>query len=199
GKRREFDHLLGAWNSETGMFIKGFPRQVEDIQFFMNPAIADLDGDGYPEVIAGSGGFLVHAFDYTGVEPEGWPKSTAGWVTSSPAVGDLDGDAQLEVVSATRAGYLFAWDTSGPAHTGVSWASFHHDHRNSGNVHVPLLLPDPPPPEEGDDDDSTADDLDLDGQMAGGCGCRSGGSGRSALAAATLLAILIRRRRSTFP
>ena len=198
GKRREFDHLLGAWNSETGMFIKGFPRQVEDIQFFMNPAIADLDGDGYPEVISGSGGYLVHAFDYTGAEPEGWPKSTAGWVTSSPAVGDLDGDTQLEVVTATRTGYLFAWDTSGPAHTGVAWASFHHDQRNSGNVHVPLPLPDPPPEEVGDDD-TTADDPDLDGQMGGGCACGSGGSGRSALALPLLLAALIRRRRLTWP
>ncbi len=195
GKRREFDHLLGAWNSETGMFIKGFPRQVEDIQFFMNPAIADLDGDGLPEVIAGSGGFLVHAFDYTGEEPPGWPKTTAGWVTSSPAVGDLDGDGLLEVITATRAGYLFAWDTDGGAHTGVEWASFHHDHRNSGNVHVPLLLPDPPP-EVGDDDDTTADDLDPDGWMAGGCGCRIGGAGGTAWALGLLLGALAFRRRA---
>ena len=192
GKRREFDHLLGAWNTETGMFIKGFPRQMEDIQFFMNPAVADLNADGFPEVISGSGGFFVHAFDFEGEEPEGWPKSTAGWVTSSPAVGDLDGDGLLEVVTATRSGYLFAWDTDGWAHDGVEWASFHHDHRNSGNVHVDLQLPEPPPPEEEEEEPEGS----VFNENPSSCACGTGGgmSASRPIAFLGLLALWIRRR-----
>ena len=192
GKRREFDHLLGAWNTETGMFIKGFPRQMEDIQFFMNPAVADLDGDGFPEVISGSGGFFVHAFDYEGEEPEGWPKSTAGWVTASPAVGDLDGDGLLEVVTATRSGYLFAWDTDGWAHEGVEWASFHHDHRNSGNVHVDLQLPGPPPPE--DEDPETEGPVLNHNPSSCACGIARGTGAIGSSAVVCLLGLLFRRR-----
>jgi len=146
GKRREFDHVLGAWSPVDGMFIRGFPRQVEDIQFFMNPAVADLDGDDHPEVVCGSGGFMLHAFNYKGEEPDGWPKNTGGWITASPAVHDIDGDGRLEVVTATRAGYLFAWDVPGAVYGNVQWASFHHDVRNSGNFELDLGFPPPPPP-----------------------------------------------------
>ncbi len=186
GKRREFDHMIGAWNTQTGMFIKGFPRQVEDMQFFMNPAVADLDGDGDPELISGSGGFLVHAFDHLGDEPEGWPKTTAGWVVSSPAVHDLDRDGLLEVVTATRNGWLWAWETEGPLDGNVQWASFHHDRRNSGNVHVDLALPVPLVPPG------------YNVSPEGGCACRApgerSGSSLTLLALAALLAVRVRRR-----
>ncbi len=170
GKRAEFDHILGAWSTADGGFIRGFPRQMEDIQFFMNPAVADIDGDGHPEVLNGSGGFFLHAFDWEGEEPDGWPKTTGGWITSSPTVGDLDGDGSLGVVVGTRAGWLFAWDTTGKAWGDVQWSSFHHDHRNSGNVHVDLGLPDPPPPTDDGGGDDGCECATAQGRRAGGLG-----------------------------
>jgi hypothetical protein len=200
GRRREFDHMLGAWDTTTGMFVRGFPQQMEDIQFFMNPGVADLDNDGFPEVIAGSGGFMLHAFDYEGIEPEGWPKSTAGWITASPAVHDLDADGRLEVVTATRAGYLFAWDTAGSVHGDVQWASFHHDRRNSGNYHVDLGFPEPSqtlaeaPEEEADADDSPY----FNRNPSEDCSCTLRGSprraGPSVLACLVVWGVLRRRR-----
>jgi len=187
GRRREFDHMLGAWNVETGMFIKGFPRQVEDIQFFMNPAVADLDDDGFPEVIGGSGGYLLHAFDYRGEEPEGWPKNTAGWITSSPAVHDLDGDELLEVVTATRSGFLFVWDTQGSVYGDVQWSSFHHDSRNSGNFHVDLGFPEAPDTEEPAENEPAVASDD--------CECSAGGAGLSGWAVALLVLLMAFRRR----
>lgn len=133
-----FDHHLSVWSGETGRMLPGFPQKVEDWQFFMNPAVADLSGDGYPEAISGTGGYFVNAFDACGRQPEGWPKFTGQWLISAPAVGDIDGDDLLEVVTATRAGWLYAWNTDGPADGAISWESFHHDNRNTGNYHVPL-------------------------------------------------------------
>jgi hypothetical protein len=144
GLKLPFEHHLSAWNALTGDYIPFFPRVVEDFQFFMNPAIADLDGDGLPEIIAGSGGYILHAFNHLGQEPRGWPKFTGHWLAASPAVGDIDGDDLLEVVISTREGQLFVWDTDGPIQVGgrssIQWQKFNHDQWNTGNFSSPLLV-----------------------------------------------------------
>jgi hypothetical protein len=135
-----YEHHLSAWNAATGDYLSSFPFPVEDFQFFVNPAIADLDGDGRPEVITGTGGYLVHAVDALGREPKGWPKFTGHWLAASAAVGDIDGDGRLEVVINSREGMLFVWDTDGPVKVGgrsaLQWPKFHHDLRNSGNFNT---------------------------------------------------------------
>jgi MYXO-CTERM domain-containing protein len=70
--------------------------------------------------------------------PSGWPKFTGQWIIPSAAVGDIDGDNLLEVVDATRAGWLYAWNTPGDAEGAISWESFHHDNRNTGDYDTPL-------------------------------------------------------------
>jgi hypothetical protein len=142
GLRIPYEHHLSAWNAASGDYLSSFPVPVEDYQFFVNPAIADLDGDGRPEVITGSGGYLVHALNALGREPRGWPKFTGHWLAASAAVGDVDGDGKLEVVINSREGMLFVWDTDGPVKVGgrsaLQWPKFHHDLRNSGNFNTPF-------------------------------------------------------------
>ena len=142
GVRIPYEHHLSAWNAASGDYLSSFPVPVEDFQFFISPAIADLDGDGRPEVITGTGGYLVHAVDSLGREPRGWPKFTGHWLAASAAVGDIDGDGKLEVVINSREGMLFVWDTDGPVKVGgrsaLQWPKFHHDLRNSGNYNSPL-------------------------------------------------------------
>lgn len=181
GTRIEYDHLIGAWNARTGESMKGFPRKMEDWQFFMNPAIADLDGDGFPEVINGSGGFYLHAFNNNGLEPEGWPKFTGQWILGSPAVGDVDGDGYLDVAVTTRSGYIYIWSTKGPADGVIEWNSFHHDNRNTGNYETPIARQAGPSASKGSDDD-------------GGCGCRptSGANGLGSILFFLLLLPLAR-------
>ncbi len=138
GKRVAFDHGVGAWDGTDGSYLPGWPRVIEDLQFFMNPAIADLNRDGLPEVISGSGGFMVHAWNLNGEQPAGWPKLTGQWVLASPAVGDVDGDGSLDVVVATRQGWVFAWSTAAPVGSIVEWAGFGHDPQNTRNHLTPL-------------------------------------------------------------
>ncbi len=140
------DNQISAWDPRTGRMLDAFPRIVEDIMFFGNPAVADLDGDGLPEIIQGTGGGIIHAFNYLGVEPAGWPKFTNNWMIPIPAIGDIDDDGLLEVVGMSREGFLTVWDTTGPATpNAVQWAGFRHDRQRTGSVRsgVPAgLVPD---------------------------------------------------------
>ncbi|HXC51235.1 MAG TPA: FG-GAP-like repeat-containing protein [Candidatus Limnocylindrales bacterium] len=125
------DHV-GAWNARTGEWEPAFPRHNDDLSFLMGPSIADVGGTPLPEVVLGSAGYFVNAYDASGVQPPGWPKFTGGWHIANAAVGDVDGDGLAEVVSSVREGSLFVWDTTAPAAAG-QWPKKRHDLRNTGN------------------------------------------------------------------
>jgi uncharacterized protein (TIGR03382 family) len=150
GTRINFDHHVSAWDVETGEFHPAFPRRVDDWQFFHNPAIADITGDGLPEIINGTAGYYVRAFDHTGAEPEGWPKFTGQWIISTAAVGDMTGDGMLELAVNTRTGFLYVWRTNGTVDGRIDWASFHHDNRNTGNYMNELEIGTKEPPKKKD-------------------------------------------------
>ncbi len=202
GTRRPFDHLVGAWSGHDGSVFPGFPQVIEDYTFFVNPAIADVNNDGYAETILGTGGYYVHAFDACGREPTGWPKFTGQWIIPSGAVVDLHGTGEMDVVTGTRGGYLWAWRTDGNAHTGsVQWEGFRHDAANTGNWGTPLTqgvrrvtgvptIVCPVASADAGTDGAVADastvpdggttDASMDSSVAhlqsvtGGCGCRVG-------------------------
>ncbi len=120
-------------------------KRFEDINFIVNPLVADLDSDGLGELIAGSGGYLIHAANVDLQEPEGWPKFTQNWMLGSLAVDDLNGDGLVEAVAYSHEGNLFAWYTRGKAcRRGEStreWGRFHHDNYNSGFYGADTLPP----------------------------------------------------------
>jgi len=202
GAKQDGDfHLMAVWSGKTGAMLPGSPFVLEDYTFFNNQAIADLNGDDYPEVITGSGGYFLHAFDACGREPAGFPKFTGQWIMPTPALGDIDGDGLLELAVGTRNGWLYAWHTEAPTDTIIEWESFHHDNRNTGNHEVPLdqgtsrkaaspltpaMCAERPAPEP------------TVLRAAGGCGCRisdarEAPAGLAALGAA--FGLLARRRR----
>ncbi len=199
--------MLSMWNGRTGGMMPGSPVILEDFTFFNNQAIADLNADGYPEVITGSGGYYVHAADVCGREPEGFPKFTGQWIIGTTAVGDIDGDSTLEVVVPTRAGWLYAWHTKGTSDGTIAWESFHHDNRNTGNASVPLEQGKPlgaAQPMEIDADgrcvipEVTGEPKSSSKAARGGCDCTvpaRSGTPLGALGLAGLLVAAARRRR----
>lgn len=193
-QRLDFEMHLSAWNLQTGKQLPGFPRVIEDYLFFVNPLIADLDFDGKREVISGSAGYFVHAWNSEGKEPDGFPKFTGGWLAATPAVGDLDGDGKLELMAATRDGWLFAWHTQGRVTGRIAWESFHHDNRNTGNAAEKL--------EQGGDEFSQPPPTPpiTEPEYKGGCSCNlgrvhaygsgQGGSANEPLASCFAIAVL---------
>ncbi len=51
-------HLLAMWSGATGHMMPGAPVPLEDHAMSMNAAVADITGDGYPEVLLGTGALL---------------------------------------------------------------------------------------------------------------------------------------------
>jgi M6 family metalloprotease-like protein len=103
------------------------------------PALADLDGSGYPQVLF-TGTDRLWLVDKNGVSPAGWPvhvtgndpvnQSTAGKrfpagvFGSSPLVVSLDGDTtRKEVLLGSPDGQIFAFTGSGTAYAGVQSAT----------------------------------------------------------------------------
>jgi len=135
GNQSYSDHSLAAWNPRTGALLPAYPRKMDDLQFLASPGIADVDGDGVPEVIQGSGAYLVHAFRGDGSEPEGWPKLTHGWMIGSPTPGDVDGSGTISVVASSREGKLFVWSTPAAAKaSAIPWQGFGRDRRHTKNL-----------------------------------------------------------------
>ncbi len=144
------ENQFGAWQVASaagaptaGSFLTPFPRVVNDLQFLTTPSVADINNDGLPEALEGSGVSDLHAFDIEAREPAGWPKFTNGWMVATPATADIDGDGRLEVISTTREGRLFLWKTEGDECAFVPWRMNHHDARSTGNTTTDARPPAP--------------------------------------------------------
>jgi hypothetical protein len=132
-------HQITAWDPANLALLGAFPRPMDDMQFIASPALGDVDGDGVPEIVQGSGAYLVRAYRTDGSTPAGFPKFTHGWHIASPALGDVDGDGLVEVAAMTREGNLFVWDTPGLASAAaLPWAGFGRDRRHTQNLSAPV-------------------------------------------------------------
>ncbi len=125
-------HLI-AYDVVTGASLDAFPRLLDDLVFLGEPSVADVSGDGVPEVLVGSGGYLVHAVDASGTAAPGWPKFTGGWIIASPAVSQRFFNKGQVVAVTTREGVLWVWRGHGKRKTVQPWPRFHHDARNTGS------------------------------------------------------------------
>jgi hypothetical protein len=85
--------------------VAGFPVCVDQV-IFNSPAIGDIDGDGKPEIVHGTGSYWpnraekIYAWHCDGTPVAGWPVSIQGQsgAFNGPALADINGDGKLEVL-----------------------------------------------------------------------------------------------------
>ena len=132
-----WDQHVYAWN-HIGAILPGWPRFIYDTSW-SSPALADLDGDGWLEIIVGADmdrgnaannppinlapGGILWVFRSNGANFPGWPRHVSHEVLwSSPAIADLNADGSLDIVIGTgqnfggaNARFLYAIDRHGNA------------------------------------------------------------------------------------
>ncbi len=81
-----------------------------------NPTLADLDHDGYLEIVIAGRGY-VSAFRYNGTVLDNFPividRSYTGPVYPDPILADLDGDEDVEIIAGTSTGQVVAFHHTG--------------------------------------------------------------------------------------
>ena len=120
---------LYAWKA-NGDTLPGFPffMPFSATNSYSSPVLADVDNDGYREIIFGThilaGGGYVFILKKDGSQLPGWPRATGQWIYGPPAVAYIDADSSLDiaigdqVLSGTPADYLYAWNNAGVPLTG---------------------------------------------------------------------------------
>ncbi|MCD4707274.1 MAG: hypothetical protein K8S62_06015, partial [Candidatus Sabulitectum sp.] len=81
--------------------------------------LADILGDGFLEIIAGSSNGTLYVWDYQGNNVPGWPKTGLGKIRAKVAVGDIDADYPgLEIVAVAETSTMYIWHNDGTPVTG---------------------------------------------------------------------------------
>nr|WP_253952468.1 C25 family cysteine peptidase [Xylanibacter muris] len=103
------DRSIMIFNAD-GTLLRQFGENIAG--HYGCPAVADLDGDGYKEIICGDGSGNIHVWRHDGSTYLRSPFFTRNGhnLMSSPVVCDLDGDGQKDIVIASRdhTSYIYA-------------------------------------------------------------------------------------------
>jgi len=139
------DHL-SLWNASTGDYEENAPINVNDLQFFTSPVVADVTGDGLAEVIQSTAVSDLVAAGLTNNAVTATRFHTGGWGVTAAAVGQVPmGDADdgsVAIAMVTREGFLRVWSTPVEENSAASceslsqWPEYGHDAFNSGNYLV---------------------------------------------------------------
>jgi len=104
---------------------------------YSSPAVGNIDGDAFPEIVFGTQGGLVYALNRTGGVKPGWPDSTGGNITASPALADLDGDGQNEVIIASEVDSVFVLRGNSTDYPG--WPRYAYINTSTGRTSSPVV------------------------------------------------------------
>lgn len=97
----------------NGSKLPGFPTQYRRAGIWGFVGLADLNGNGYAELLTGRDHAFVNAYNAQGNQLSGWPVESLvnpndprglflEFTRDAPSMGDLDGDGDIEIVIAGK-------------------------------------------------------------------------------------------------
>ncbi|MCK4233044.1 PQQ-binding-like beta-propeller repeat protein, partial [candidate division WOR-3 bacterium] len=118
----------------NGVNIDPWPYVITPSTYvWTSPAIANINGDDYLDIIIGDNKNYIYAFKHTKDSIPPFPLPLFGQ-PSSPLIGDIDGDKRSEVIISSSDGYLHVWENRNSEVTSylLEWPQFHHDYKRTG-------------------------------------------------------------------
>lgn len=100
-----------AWHL-AGELYSNFPVHLP-MDAPASPSLADLNGDGRVEIIAGDEAGFLHVLQLDGSELPPFPRLVGKGIHSNPVIGDLDRNGKLDIVFGTTDGAVHAWSATG--------------------------------------------------------------------------------------
>ncbi|MEJ2722421.1 MAG: FG-GAP-like repeat-containing protein, partial [bacterium] len=108
----KLEAVLYWWNGiESKIYIidyqgndyPGWPKTISGTYTESSPVVADVDGNGIPDIVLGDESRYIYAWDINGNMMPGFPIAAKDAVRATPFVIDLDDDGDVEIV-------LHSWD-----------------------------------------------------------------------------------------
>lgn len=100
--------------NHDGSILDGFPVDIDGEIAWSSPVVADIDHDGYEDIIIGTRmeddyperrysnpNTGIYVIDRTGMIKSGWPQLIGKSIYTTPAIADFNSDGYLEIVVST--------------------------------------------------------------------------------------------------
>ena len=129
--------LPSPFNFTPPQQMPGWPQYVGVAPYYSpsGVSLADVNNDGYLEIIVGSTDNKVYIWDYHGNLLDGWPITLPAMVQSKVAVGDIDNDGDKEIVIAAKNGYVYIYN-----HAGTPYPNWPQNANGSIGLVSPVLF-----------------------------------------------------------
>jgi hypothetical protein len=108
--------------NHDGSVVDGFPVDIDGEIAWSSPVVADIDNDGYEDIIIGTRmeddyperrysnpNTGLYVIDRSGEVKSGWPQLRGKSIYTTPAIADFNNDGRLEIVVSTYNVNRFDW------------------------------------------------------------------------------------------